>query len=243
MSTAIVFEVDIAIAELLLEAGEFAATPYHRTPLDFVESWRPEQWFWLLYWSYWIGILKRLHIHFGPRNRPIDRIPDDNFPEPSQSSMVAVMTFCFIYSGCTISAWGFHFPLTLERNLWRAATITIPLTLGLFYGLDALVWRIWPVLNRRLSYQEGNQQVSTVHSSGNTRSLRTAVGNFFQKLAVQSDPDLSVPMKAALPLTLIAVFYCVTRAYVLIEDVVSLRSLPSTAYQTVQWSQFLPRIS
>jgi hypothetical protein len=255
VGAAIVLEIDITIADLLLEAGESIASPYSRTPLDFIESSRPKQWFWLLYWSYWIGVLKKLHIHLGPRNRPLDRIPDDNFPEPSQSSMAAGMIFSFIYSGCTVGAWSYHFPSTVERNLWRASTITIPVTLGLFYSWDALIWRIIPASKRRLSqhhlhlhlhlhlHHQENQQVQTVYKVGKIRSLKRLLGKLFQGLAEQTNPDLSVPMKAVVPLTFLAMFYCVARAYILVEDLASLRCLPSSAYQTVQWSQFLPRFS
>ena len=47
------------------------------------------------------------------------------------------------------------------------------------------------------------------------------------------DPALNVPLKAMLRVTFFGAVYYVARAYVLVEDFVNLRSLPSSACQTV----------
>jgi hypothetical protein len=54
------------------------------------------------------------------------------------------------------------------------------------------------------------------------------------------DADLTVPLKAIIPITLLAASYTVARAYILLEDLVNLRAQPASAFATVQWANFLP---
>jgi hypothetical protein len=54
------------------------------------------------------------------------------------------------------------------------------------------------------------------------------------------DPSITVPLKALVPVTLSAALYCIARAYILIEDLANLRSLPQSAYETVNWTKILP---
>ena len=53
-----------------------------------------------------------------------------------------------------------------------------------------------------------------------------------RNISPEHDPVKDVPLKAIFPLTLLAAFYCFARAYILIEDVIALRSLPPIAYDT-----------
>ena len=56
------------------------------------------------------------------------------------------------------------------------------------------------------------------------------------------DPHLDAPIGLLLGTTVLCGLYVVFRMYILAEDVVGLRSLPSNAYDTVDWLSFIPHI-
>jgi len=56
------------------------------------------------------------------------------------------------------------------------------------------------------------------------------------------DPAMYIPLKVWIPTTLLCAIYAISRLYVLIEDVIGLRQLPESAFETVKWASFLPHI-
>jgi hypothetical protein len=56
------------------------------------------------------------------------------------------------------------------------------------------------------------------------------------------DPELEVPPGLLIPTTIFSAVYCIFRAYILVEDIIGLRNLPTSAYATVEWSEFIPQI-
>jgi len=57
-----------------------------------------------------------------------------------------------------------------------------------------------------------------------------------------NDPDLDVPLALLIPVTVISAFYCLLRLYVVVEDLIAFRSLPSDTYVTVDWSSYIPHL-
>jgi hypothetical protein len=56
------------------------------------------------------------------------------------------------------------------------------------------------------------------------------------------DPNLAVPLRLIVPVTFFCFFYCLFRGYILVEDLMSLRSLPESAFATVDWSKYIPHL-
>ncbi|KAI9699083.1 MAG: hypothetical protein M1836_003272 [Candelina mexicana] len=236
----------ISIAHIVNKAGDRARErqPYCLTPLDFID---PQEWTWNLYWSYWINILKRLHVVFAPKRRPIDRFPNDDYPTIS-SWRIPVLIFCQVtYAGIHVSGWNFHFPSALERLLWRIST-TVQLGSMLVYWLaDFFAFHALPALKRLSLQVVSSQRILRIrrhhiHCFSSTDIIEKAksIADSLRNLDRAKDPALYVPLKAVIPATLVATVYCFTRAYILVEDVIALRSLPTSAYETVRWSTFMP---
>jgi len=73
--------------------------------------------------------------------------------------------------------------------------------------------------------------------------FKMAVKRLVVKLCNNSpndDPNLDVPFKMLILATPLAALYCISRAYVLVEDAIAFRRMPSGTYTTVDWMQFLP---
>ncbi|KAI5460826.1 hypothetical protein BGZ63DRAFT_414924 [Mariannaea sp. PMI_226] len=68
---------------------------------------------------------------------------------------------------------------------------------------------------------------------------------FFSKshnISRDKDPRMAVPVGYLVFTSLLCGLYLVFRGYILVEDVVGLRSLPPSAYESVDWLVFLPHI-
>jgi hypothetical protein len=58
----------------------------------------------------------------------------------------------------------------------------------------------------------------------------------------EEDPNLDVSILFLCLGLPCAVLYAFFRAYILVEDIVSIRALPTDAYSTVSWTAFVPYI-
>ncbi|KAF4983954.1 hypothetical protein FZEAL_746 [Fusarium zealandicum] len=71
-----------------------------------------------------------------------------------------------------------------------------------------------------------------------------ALGFFFRShnISPDQDPYMRVQVLFLAVTSILCIFYCIFRLYILVEDIVGLRSLPPTAYETVAWTSFIPHI-
>ncbi|ELR09976.1 hypothetical protein VC83_06378 [Pseudogymnoascus destructans] len=273
VSTAITLVPNISLDEIIQRAGLNSQTSYKRTPLDFVG--RNEWTSWMLYYTYWMNILRKLGIVFHPNRRPIEKISDDYTPALSSSSLFILFVFHTSYAAVHISGWNFHFPSQIEATIWHVATITVMLAICGCWAVDMWTWQLWPSIKHLLSKPWGAADIiplcsrgkeptvyeETAQSSSVRRILSTSLArhtiwirsclsypqtiiqtaaSHLRNNSLDRDPDLTVPLKAILPITLFAASYTIARAYILIEDLVNLRSQPASTFKTVNWSDFLP---
>jgi hypothetical protein len=241
------------MADILIKAGEKARVPYKFTPLDFVShnnwSWDLTYWnlsSWNLYWTYWMNILRKLGIVFVSKRRPIRHIQDDNFPPLSRSTMAILFLIQTIYAGIHIAAWNFHFPTPTESLLWHISTLYIMGSVIFGWVFD-LYPHLHPKLRNQLRLRRLAEPQDLEARSGDEyfSSIRAKMRSFAEGLRNNSpgrDPALAVPLKVLIPMTALAAVYCFARAYTLVEDIVSLRCQPANAYDSINWSAFLPHI-
>ena len=115
-----------------------------------------------------------------------------------------------------------------------------------YWVITEFAFFIYPTIRRRLFAQSmtaaENQDVEN-----NLHRIRQLPGHgcFVRKAksvaasvrnnSVSKDPALGVPLKAILPIYIVALFYCHARTYIFIADIIELRALPGSAYATVKW--------
>ncbi|MCJ1254010.1 hypothetical protein MMC24_001824 [Lignoscripta atroalba] len=237
LATPEIIETDVSMVEILLKAGDRASKPYSRTPLDFVSR---KEWPWSLYWSNWINILRNMRINFGPWIRPVNRFENTISLELSRGMVLVFLGLTAVYSAIFISGWNYSFPTLAEQTLWRAASLTMMGTLVAYWSITEFTFSIYPAIQQRFtsSVTQSRQQ------AGHGRFVRKAksVAACIRNNSVSQDPALNVPLKAILPIYIVAFFYCHARAYIFIADIIELRALPATAYSTVKWSNFIPHL-
>ena len=239
-----IIEIDVRISDILMKAGGRAREPYSRTPLDFVSR---KEWAWSLYWSNWINILRNLGIVFGPQRRPINRFENTMFLEVSGVWFYIFFAITAIYGSIFVCGWQYSFPTYTEMMLWRAASVTIMATMVAYYIISEFSFSIYPAIRRRFAKEAPEAQLWNGTSQ---QEKKAGCGWFVRKSktvaacirnnSVYKDPMLSIPLKAILPIYILGVFYCHARTYLFIEDIIQLRSLPASAYSTVNWLEFMP---
>ena len=239
---AIVLKPDATIQEILIEAGGCAEEPYRRTPLDFVGR---EKNSWVLYWSFWFNILRKLGIRFATKKRPINKIPDDEFHSLSTASLCILFMSQTSYAAVHLSGWNYTFPTHSEAVYWHIATLNTIISIVIYWIADIYCFSVLPLLRKKPSLLPTSEKETK--SEGQSHPLVTSIvaklqnaANVLRNNSAGRDPTLYVPLKALIPVTLSAATYCLARGYIIIESFISLRGLPPSAYESVSWSEFLP---
>lgn len=241
----IILRPNVTLREILIRAGDRAKDPYSTTPLDFVDR---ELSSWALYWIYWVNILGKFNAVFTSKPRPIRKIRDDNFLPLSPFALVILFLSQISFAAVHICGWNLHFPTPTERLLWRISSLTILSSILVYWIVDRVTWCLLPSLRKYIPRCRPNNR-SQKNPSGSSFAQPISHKSVMQRVACRlrnnsmgNDKALDVPLKAILPLTMLGALYCTSRAYILLEDLLSLRALPMTAYETVNWSGFLPHI-
>ncbi|KAL8713360.1 MAG: hypothetical protein Q9220_002559 [cf. Caloplaca sp. 1 TL-2023] len=203
-------------ADILKEAGSIAKEIYKQTPLDFIDNQSP---------SWLTEVQPHLRFRTGPQTRPLPRFTNDRFPVIG-AGPDAVFLFLFTMAYCALHfvAWSFSFPTPLEKYLWRAASIAIGACAFIFWVCE--------------TYQDGHRlgrwerwyaQIVTSEKDGRINTMEKARRN-----------RRFIPVWEVFIMTPVTLVYTVARTYIVIEVFLSQRSLPVGAFQSVQWSEFVP---
>ncbi|CAF9936356.1 hypothetical protein IMSHALPRED_010732 [Imshaugia aleurites] len=259
VNRAIILRPNSTLEHILCEAGECASKPYRRTPMDFVGR---EEWFWTLHWTYGKGVLRKFGFNFDRMERPIDKIPNDDFPLIAGGPMWILFVFQMGYGAVHLTGWILPFPTNPEEKLWHIATVTIMICIILAWVVEVYWWRITSKLGRtdsgfaaekaplptadtaRLTHTPS--PVSS-HSCAICRLKYSAAKGNIKDVATRlrnnttpHDPVMDVPLRTVIPLGLLGVVYLFARGFIIIEGFINLRALPPSAYESVNWTAFLP---
>lgn len=238
VGSAIVLEPNATIADILLEAGDKGEDTYRSTPLDFVGR---DIWSWHLYWTHWVTLIRAFGcIMFRTKRRPINRIPDDNFPPLEFRELAGFSLFSFAYGSIPLFGWNFDFPTNTERIFWRASSLIMISTIIIALIVDNRTKRIVPdsTSDLRRPFSEKN--------SGKTprrpclyiwSKLQRALAYLRNNSAGQYDSALYVPLKVLMPMSIMAFCNIYARISIVVQDFVNLRALPPSAYNTVNWAE------
>lgn len=180
--------------------------------------------------------MQRLHLPIFSRpveTTPYNRIPSDRFLVPGFAAELIGAPSIVLFGSIFMSGWNFHFPSAAERRLWRvASTYTLSYTLvgGLYAQYcEKILFPGWSA-----SQQDGS--LPKTERQGRSHELMERLRNIHPA----QNPQLGIPLRALIPVSFLCALYCLARGYILVEDVIGLRSMPPSAFQTVEWSVYVP---
>ncbi|MCJ1276279.1 hypothetical protein MMC21_004084 [Puttea exsequens] len=119
VDTPTTLRIEISVAEIIVRAGAKASTPFHDTPLDFVEP------------DGYTSSQFPLRNHWGCQDRPLPRFPNDRDTRLHNLPTVLSLTVpTAAFSLLHLIAWNFDFPTREEQLLWRWTCISMGVILG-----------------------------------------------------------------------------------------------------------------
>jgi hypothetical protein len=203
-----------------------------------LEFLHPDLYICHVFWRYFNQILRRIHCPIFSRpvtTKPYNRIPSDDFPHLDTLADALACPIVLLFGGMFMFAWSFDFPSSLERILWRIASCYT--LLFSIVGGPYLQFCYKVLLPRHAEKRWAGDVEATIPQ---TRMQRLATK--MRNIHPSRDPRLEIPLLAFIPVTVLCALYCISRAYILVEDLVGLRDLPESAFQTVEWSVYIPHL-
>ncbi len=166
-------------------------------------------------------------------------LPNENWPVLSTRFKTLAAFFSSNYAAIFVAAWNTSFPLNVERILGRLSAAGI---LAVF-TVEALLEFVF--FGKLLTRDEVFLRSSSLESHTNQtpqsdwfgrQCLRIKIDKMTVSVRNNSpdhDPVLRIPLKASIPSMIVSAGYCIFRAYVWIKDVLALRALPLSSFETV----------
>lgn len=240
---------DLSINDILKTEGQMPDT-WKRTPLDFLSR---KEWWWSRCWANFLNILRHMKISFGSVVKPSDRIQDSTPKKLSNKYMYTTVGLAFGYFSVLFVGWDYSFPTVTEQLLWRLACVMMMVTLSALAIVARLVdtFPASPCHAVGSGSASGHSQPKCLESGCRLKRparlghMAKRVGDALNRVrnnSVDKDPELYVPLKIILPIYAIAGLYLLARMYILVADVIELRLLPASAYSTVNWQKYWPRL-
>ncbi|KAK4161497.1 hypothetical protein QBC43DRAFT_323439 [Cladorrhinum sp. PSN259] len=145
------------------------------------------------------------------------------------SSSLVFIACAVVYGAIHAAAWNQHFHFNIERLLWKVSCIYIP-SAGI--AVLPLIY-VWYLMSR------ASHKTKLEKETGVDKLLLKLLSYLYDNL--KGKPDLLFQLLRILiwPLMLA---YLLGRIYLVVEAFISLRSVPQSAYQTPDWTEYLPHL-
>ena len=202
------------------KAGCHAHDLYNLTPLDFVgptpSNGRSVRAFRATV-PFWYSLERMLGLCKYPSVRPIETFGNIKRIAPRGLSLVEATigsTVATAYTGLHLVGWNFAFPTYIEQTFWRAASSVL---VGLLVGYLLFI-SIGPIAADRIAQKFFNVRAASI------MELFCLVPFWAQAL-------ICLPALGA---------YGSARLYIIVEAFISLRALPVSAYDSVNWPNLIP---
>lgn len=218
-------DLDTPIAEILKSVGGAASAPYEQTPLDFIDDLKPS-------WS--LNVQTFMKMPTGPFARPIPRLGNDRFPNLKGYREVTLFVGTLIYAGIHLFGWNYVFPTRLELLLWRISSMFL-------FGTTVLFWVFHTAaeMYRAGRWQRAIFRIVNPERLEELEKARTAKLQREETWKVTRVQPLPWEFWSIFPL---AIAYGIARGYLIVEAFLGLRHLEASAFENVEWANFLPHV-
>ncbi|KAJ5644781.1 hypothetical protein N7507_010792 [Penicillium longicatenatum] len=232
VQTGIVLSMEISTAEILLQAGDLAATPYRHTPLDFIAKQS---------FTFSYDVMKFFNLRLDDQERPLRRFSDDRFPDIGTLEKFSLFCLTSAFASFHLIGWYFTFPSRIELVLWRVSSSIVTGATVLYWIFETIAARqrfgrwdkylVW--LRLKKPPQQQQIDAEAILARQDTVSRLDA----FEKEQRAAKPILRWEVAIILP---VIVLYVSARAYMVIGVFVSLRRLPIGVFTTFDVANILP---
>ncbi|KAL6718383.1 hypothetical protein ACLMJK_004472 [Lecanora helva] len=216
VETPIIISMESRIADVLVDAGDRARKLYSRTPLDFIKSPPAST---SIVAPFWFGMGVVFDFDKESNSRPVKRFGNCKTRPPAgitARETIYGILFEAVYFGVHLVSWNQVYPTQAELHLWRISNLVL---LGLL-GAYLVVIAVGKASSRSFSRRWQKNEVGT--------PLEVAA-----QLPRWAQVIIHTPILA---------IYLAARSYILLEGLISLRSLPLNAYADINWPNFLPHV-
>jgi hypothetical protein len=171
-----------------------------------------------------------------------DHIPSDNFPRIDHKAEAIGLLGLIAFNGILVFAWNFTFPTATERTLWRVASASTLAAAACDGGYFLYCHLVFPRKRKNQEPPIVPQRTPYVGGSKHLKNQFQALMQKARKCLPNRDSDSQVPLRMLIPISIITTIYTVFRLYILIQDIIGLRRLPTSAFQNVKWSKYIPHL-
>lgn len=209
---------------------------FYSTPMDFIGR---EEWTGSLLWRYYVNILRRMKIVCSrPKQKPIKRFSSFNFPPLTRTMIIVVLFFGIAHSGILMASWNFYYPTEVEKLLWHICSLGTMLIVTIGGIFETWFILFAAVQNRTSGSRTTEKQATSSHKKSLSRLEKGLHG--VRNNTPGKNPAYDVPLHSIILTTPLCAAYTLFRFYILAEDIVGLRTLPASAFKTVDWTRYLP---
>lgn len=229
VETPTVLKIKASTEEILINAGPAASKPYRQTPLDFVSDGKQ---------SWTLNVQPFFGFRIDPRKRPMPRMLNDGLPWYSEASdAMTALVVILIYGAIHLTGWNLIFPTQTEKILWRTAALMILCTVAFF-----CFWEVaWGVVRAAHSLRINKHKLRP-------RSVYYVYAGQCEKIAGTPDltihdqkfEDTVVTKVHMIVMVPVGIMYVLSRLFIIMEALASLRALPRGSFQNVNWPNFIP---
>jgi hypothetical protein len=160
------------------------------------------------------------------RSRPHNHNRSDKFLRTDLDFEIFGGIMILLFGGTFLCAWDFHFPSYTERILWRCASVYF-LVFVVVGGAYTWIWHI-KLFDKYKPTPLPMNEIGPV----DIREQKGIRYNTEALLSKMREASPTLPLRLLYPVPFICALYCIFRAYIFVEDIISLRALPSSAYAT-----------
>lgn len=242
----LVLEHDLALSQLIDCQPHASAELYYVTPLYNIGR---NEWIMPRLWTYYVNITRKL-LFLRPENQslPKQRFDSFNFPAIPLLLGIILWVISLVYAAIFVAAWNFHYPTRTEQIIWQTSSLGT-VFIVLIGGICEIFLRFHDQRKAKLGvdnhHNKANAGLSCQHtelpvtrpSTESKTNLRTIKNNCSDK-----DPAYNLSARILYFTTPFCALYTIFRAFILLEDVLSLRQLPASTFVTIDWGEYLPHI-
>ena len=244
----ICLQTDTPIATMVEDFGLTPGVGSTYTPLDFIGR---QEWSWSILWMHGLNSLRIFHLGGQSVEFPNNRFHNTTIPliEGWPHAFLAVLSLAYL--GIFVAGWNFNFPTPIEQTLWRSASLTAMISASGVFITCQMFFKYFPSDHgEQIPVRSSTAHVASSQDDNHQRKrlfsrLRAAydfIISYLRNNSANKDPALDAPARAVLLTGVFGFFYVVARIYIFAADLIELRSLPTDAYETLDWASLAPYI-